>query len=473
MLQYIGARYVPVFYQNSLDPTSSDWEVNVTYEPMTWVSMSNGHMYISKKEVPANIGSPASNPDYWLEAGQYNAYIQSLQDQIDDMKDGTVPGSLQDQINDIVNTDLPAITGDITNLQGDVGDLQTDVGNLRGQRRKIILIGDSYLSGGLGFDTYGTKLAALMPSDSIYQYSEAGAGFVHLGGNNKNFETLLDEAITAHTTDADEITDVIAIGGSNDDQQTDTAISNKLAAFSAKVRTNFVNARCYIGFFAWTNMSIGSSGKLQFTRTQEQYWRLGALNKMLYINGLENFGHVYDEFYNAGHPSEACHDKVASFLLDYLKSGSGELIELEVSTFTPATGFTADAYIGGVSIIARRKSNVTEIYMNGRYTLNSWGAFGYTFAAGTIPSAGGLISLGTLSGGLVYGVDATSFGVGYVSQNCTAWFGTGSSWTAVPGTIAITNGQLLFAPAQAFTDFSGFNVIRLPATKLIMNTLYC
>ena len=100
MIQYIGARYVPIFYQNSLDPTSSEWESNVTYEPLTWVSLPNGYMYISKKEVPANVGTPASNPDYWLEAGQYNAYIQSLHDQIDDMQDGSIVGSLQYQINE-------------------------------------------------------------------------------------------------------------------------------------------------------------------------------------------------------------------------------------------------------------------------------------------------------------------------------------------------------------------------------------
>lgn len=446
---YIGMRYVPKFVGNW------DTTMQTVYEPLSIV-MYNNSTYTSKQEVPTGIN--ITNTTYWVLTGNYNGQISNLQNQIDDMKDGSVPGSLQDQIND---------------ANSDISDANTKITNLMAEKRKIILIGDSYLSGGLGYDTYGTKLAALMPSDNIYQYSEAGAGFVHLGVNNKNFETLLNEAIAAHTTDADEITDVVAIGGSNDDQQTDTTISNKLSAFSTKVRTKFKNARCYIGFFAWTNMSTGSVGKLQFMRTQEQYWRLGALNKMLYINGLENFAHVYDEFYNAGHPSEACHDKVARFLLDYLKSGSGELIEEKSSTFTPATGFTADAYIGGVSITSRRKSNVTEVHMNGQYSLNSWGAFGYNFAAGTIPSGGTLISLGTLSGGLVYGVDATSFGIGYASQNCTAWFSNGSSWTAVPGTIAISNGQLIFAPAQGFTDFSGFSAIRLPATKLIMNTLSC
>ena len=98
MGMYIGARYVPIFYENSEDPTSSLWENNVTYEPLTWVTLANGHMYISKKEVPASIGTPADNGEYWLEAGQYNAYIQTLQDEIDDMKDGTISGSLQNQI---------------------------------------------------------------------------------------------------------------------------------------------------------------------------------------------------------------------------------------------------------------------------------------------------------------------------------------------------------------------------------------
>lgn len=97
--QYIGARYVPTYYQNSLDPTSSEWEANVNYDPLTIVSLPNLHSYQSKKFVPSSVGSPASNPEYWYDQGYANAYYQALQDQIDDMNDGTVPGSLQEQIN--------------------------------------------------------------------------------------------------------------------------------------------------------------------------------------------------------------------------------------------------------------------------------------------------------------------------------------------------------------------------------------
>lgn len=102
--QYIGARYVPIFYQNSLDPTSTEWEPNVSYEPLVIVTLPNLHSYVSKKYVPDSIGSPALNAEYWYDQGYANAYIQALQDQIDDMKDGTIPGSLQNQLNDVSET---------------------------------------------------------------------------------------------------------------------------------------------------------------------------------------------------------------------------------------------------------------------------------------------------------------------------------------------------------------------------------
>ncbi len=101
MRQYIGPRFVPTYYQNSQDPTSSEWEPNVRYDPLTIVSLPNLHSYQSKKLVPDNIGSPALNPEYWYDQGYAQAYCQALQDQIDDMKDGDVAGSLQNQINDL------------------------------------------------------------------------------------------------------------------------------------------------------------------------------------------------------------------------------------------------------------------------------------------------------------------------------------------------------------------------------------
>ena len=79
--QYIGARYVPKFYVNSVDGSAA-WQSNVVYDPLMYVTLTNGHMYISKKQVPATVGTPAENPQYWLDVGSYNGFIDNLQQQI-------------------------------------------------------------------------------------------------------------------------------------------------------------------------------------------------------------------------------------------------------------------------------------------------------------------------------------------------------------------------------------------------------
>lgn len=79
MHQYIGARYVPKFHDGS---SGTDWTANTQYEALTIVTR-NGNSYTSKKPVPAAVGAPESNPDYWASTGIFNAQLQDLQDQID------------------------------------------------------------------------------------------------------------------------------------------------------------------------------------------------------------------------------------------------------------------------------------------------------------------------------------------------------------------------------------------------------
>ena len=81
MRQYIGARYVTKIYENSVDPSTAEWEASVNYEPLVMVTYNNGS-YLSKKTVPASVGNPASNPSYWAQTGFYNGQIAYLQSQI-------------------------------------------------------------------------------------------------------------------------------------------------------------------------------------------------------------------------------------------------------------------------------------------------------------------------------------------------------------------------------------------------------
>ena len=100
-LQYIGARYVPRFtglYNNTQ-----------VYEALDVADNGLGTSYIAKIPVPA--GTPLTNTTYWAIYGATSGAIINLQNQIDDMNDGTVPGSLQNQINDL-DSDIQNVSED-------------------------------------------------------------------------------------------------------------------------------------------------------------------------------------------------------------------------------------------------------------------------------------------------------------------------------------------------------------------------
>lgn len=67
--EYVGARYVPKF----ADPV--EWTGDTSYEALTIVTYNNSS-YTSKIPVPATVGNPAQNTDYWALTGNYNAQTQ-------------------------------------------------------------------------------------------------------------------------------------------------------------------------------------------------------------------------------------------------------------------------------------------------------------------------------------------------------------------------------------------------------------
>ena len=72
---YVGARYVPKF----ADPVA--WASGTSYEAMTIVTYNNSS-YTSKLPVPATVGNPADNPDYWALTGNYNAQVEQYRQEV-------------------------------------------------------------------------------------------------------------------------------------------------------------------------------------------------------------------------------------------------------------------------------------------------------------------------------------------------------------------------------------------------------
>lgn len=80
--QYIGARYVPIFFEGV---NGSEWMSNTAYEPLTIVTR-NGNSYTSKKNVPASVGEPENNPVYWASTGLFNSQINAIYQRLSDIE---------------------------------------------------------------------------------------------------------------------------------------------------------------------------------------------------------------------------------------------------------------------------------------------------------------------------------------------------------------------------------------------------
>ena len=167
--QYIGARYVPKFYENG------DWTANTAYEALTIVTR-NGNSYTSKKPVPASVGAPENNPDYWVSTGIYNAQVEELREDIDD-------------INDRLDT----------------------------MSRTALYIGNSFTRGNLTDGEYhGIYYYSKDYFDNSYMYYGDGIGFVPYTGHTNTFVTLLQSAIASGDFDPADITDVVVLSAWGD-----------------------------------------------------------------------------------------------------------------------------------------------------------------------------------------------------------------------------------------------------------------
>lgn len=228
--QYIGARYVPKFYENSLG--TSAWEAGVIYEPLTIVTW-NGNSYTSKKVVPAEIGDPSSNPSYWVATGIFNQQLADLGDRVT-----------------AVENDLDALENTI---DAEIQDLVRDA-------KKVIFIGDSFCDANRGGFAYGVftrfcLFAGLTSGTNAFLYEKGGAGFVG-NGQGKTFGDLLDDAIAAAAVDPDEVTDIIVAGGSNDCDYQISDINTAKDAFILAARAAYPNAKIWVamvGGFTWAD----------------------------------------------------------------------------------------------------------------------------------------------------------------------------------------------------------------------------
>ena len=334
-LQYVGARYVPKFYQNSQDPDSTLWESNVEYEYMTWVSLSNGNMYLSKDDVPASVGSPVDNPHYWLPAGQFNAYINSLQSQINDMNDGSVSGSLQNQINTL-DTSLGSISDDVDEIERDL------------YHRRFLVFGDSYDTYPVGHIVDGISYynVAFQRLGINYQKITAGGyGFAGIAGSGSG--DWIDLLNAATLTSPDDVTDVMFIGGLNDMDVTEANLHTAIDNIIARCKVLMPNIkRFHIGCAGFIKDN-NSSFKAKLRAVRAYYRSYCNEHPVNYMKGLEylftDIAYLNDSDGQGAeyHPNNAGAYALADQVVQYITNGVCDVEHNRICQYSPGSNFTS------------------------------------------------------------------------------------------------------------------------------------
>ena len=236
-LQYIGARYVPKFYEG----TDSAWVSGVAYEPLTIVTYA-GNSYTSKKPVPASVGSPNDNPEYWVSTGVFNQQVESLIEEIQ---------QTQADLETAISTTVPQMIND-------------------SKKKSIICLGDSYNQawnpdlqttikgwGARVIDAYDLTIGT-----NAWNLAEGGIGFYVTGPGGHNALTLLQ---TLSLTDAQKlaVTDICAFLGYNDNNSSWTEIHNGALAFIRYCNATYPNAAVRLGMPGWNIASSDSASNIR------------------------------------------------------------------------------------------------------------------------------------------------------------------------------------------------------------------
>lgn len=303
--QYIGARYVPKFFDG--ENGSSEWVNGVSYEPLTIVTYL-GNSFTSKKPVPSSIGSPNNNPEYWANTGNYNAQVQKLQEDVENTENG-----------------LSILASRVTKIEPKVERLTN---------RKFIFVGDSFMNGYVKTGEYITGFAQLacnylnLNPLNYTVSAHDGAGFMY--ANNSFIGHLKNVADTI--TNHDEITDIYTIGGTNDVGQNP---STQIAEYISYAKQTFPNAIIHIGYDTFP-LTWAQNGTL--VRTTREIYRTATLT-----NGgdfIDSFCWCLDETCRTDktqHPSEKGQQYLAECLVSSIVGNGYHTNRTSTPKYLPIT----------------------------------------------------------------------------------------------------------------------------------------
>ena len=361
--QYIGARYVTKIYENSLDPSSAEWEAGVTYEPLTMVTYLNSS-YLSKKAVPGSVGDPAANPSYWVVTGAYNGQIAQLQ-------------------NDVQELQQASATHEIA---------QKD--------RKYILIFDSF--GALGV----SAIAEQACTGGYHTLNVGGAGF---SAGSPSWPTAFATYVASLTPDeCAEYTDVMIFGGVNDYAETETNIINGMTAINTTCQTYMPQVRVTVCPDAFPTRLDGTIVSYM-AGVLPAYLKGCTTLGWRYINGLNAFIHNDQYISSDGiHPTATGATRLGNAIKDLILTENLPVLNDSIKTVgaTPEAAFTS-------------ASQLKSIIASGNVIMNGFFVFSSSTPQECLAGTTNALKLATLSNSDLFGVVIS--GVPTINISTTAY----------------------------------------------------
>lgn len=174
--QYIGARYVPKFFDDGKG--SSEWISSLSYEPLTVVTHL-GNSFTSKKAVPAN--TEITDTNYWVATGNYNA-------QVEEYRQETIRA-------------VNGLATEVANRESADNNILKNIEDAKDvNKTEIVLFGDSWSD--YNHDTGNVRIPQVLNTCTgmgVHNYSYGGTGFMAVKGYMEQIDHFLYDNRFDHT----------------------------------------------------------------------------------------------------------------------------------------------------------------------------------------------------------------------------------------------------------------------------------
>ena len=373
ILQYIGARYVPKFYEGV---NGAEWVSGVAYEALTIVTYS-GNSFTSKKPVPANIGNPADNGEYWVSTGVYNEQLESLIEAV---------SGFESDLETAITVTVPQMI-------------------LNSKNKSIICIGDSYNQawdpdnsdyikgwGARVIDCYD-----LTENTNAWNLKEGGIGFYRTGPLGHNAKSLL-QTIESTLTDEQKnlVTDICCYMGYNDQTESWANIHSGTIDFIRYCNSIYPYAKIHIGVVAWNVDPSDSASTIRanLLKVLDAVYKAHEDSGLktayaTYINAFYALHRSNGMFSDGIHPNDGGQNAICQSVCSAIEGGDGAVpYQMITSAVTGDTSgsLSLNCFAGGDSTLT--------VYVQGTVGLPTGSD---TPIIGSMPS-NSLISRGAYSG---------------------------------------------------------------------------